>query len=394
MRGAIYHFHAQDAHDYGLAEAVMIYNLAFWIGKNRASGKHYHDGRTWTYNSIQAFRKLFPFWTRHQIEHVLKSLEKQGVIRTGNFNETAFDRTRWFAFEDEERFLVPDLDISEESEMEDGIIRNGSRKQPKSYTYNKPDNKPDEKERISAARQGDLGEEPPTLTVPFDAQPFSGDGCSATPKGGVSLPDGKALVGGSETLQSEDMEDEPDFEMDYCSEITLEPGKEKEDRGRAVRIYTYKAKHEFQHDGHRNAWLTALYSRLFLGYSGMGEGYARDRIGFMGKIANDMKRITGAPPGLKIVNRLFDLYEQPHVVASMRAEGKDLMAWLMGSPAGVQRRRKENQEKTKKAVEKLAQDTKSVAGSSTLVYSDWEKEYEEYEKLRKEQAGSTENAPI
>lgn len=95
-----YQFDTDIAALYGVDESIMIANLQFWIRKNEANGKHYHDGRFWTYNSIDAFTKLFPFWTARQIRRILKSLEDKGVIVTGNFNTSAYDRTTWYAFGD------------------------------------------------------------------------------------------------------------------------------------------------------------------------------------------------------------------------------------------------------------------------------------------------------
>lgn len=95
-----YQFDANIAALYGVDESIMIYNLSFWIRKNEANGKHFHDGRFWTYNSIEAFTKLFPFWTARQIRRILKSLEEKGVIVTGNYNTSAYDRTTWYAFAD------------------------------------------------------------------------------------------------------------------------------------------------------------------------------------------------------------------------------------------------------------------------------------------------------
>ena len=95
-----YQFDTDIAALYGVDESIMIANLQFWINKNEANGKHFHDGRFWTYNSIEAFTKLFPFWTARQVRRVLKSLEEKGVIVTGNYNTFAWDRTTWYAFGD------------------------------------------------------------------------------------------------------------------------------------------------------------------------------------------------------------------------------------------------------------------------------------------------------
>lgn len=96
-----YTFNAGHAKKYGVNEAIMLCCFIFWISKNEANGKHFHDGRTWTYNSVAAFEKLFPFWTKKQIRGVLDSLERQGVIMKGNYNEQKYDRTSWYGFTDE-----------------------------------------------------------------------------------------------------------------------------------------------------------------------------------------------------------------------------------------------------------------------------------------------------
>jgi hypothetical protein len=102
-------FDVQTATDYGVDEAIMIQNFIFWIEKNLANGKNHHDGRTWTYNTQQAFTFLFPFWSYKQIRRILDSLVKKDVLVTGNYNKTPFDRTLWYAFKDESGWLnIPD----------------------------------------------------------------------------------------------------------------------------------------------------------------------------------------------------------------------------------------------------------------------------------------------
>ena len=64
----VYSFDSRIAELYGVDEAVFIHNLYYWLMKNEANGRHYYDGKSWTYNSLQAFAKLFPFWSRRQIE--------------------------------------------------------------------------------------------------------------------------------------------------------------------------------------------------------------------------------------------------------------------------------------------------------------------------------------
>lgn len=93
-------FNVEHATAYGLREAILIRNMHFWIGHNHANGKHQHDGRTWTYNSVKAFESLFPYLTSKQIRSGIEALVDAGVLLRGNYNNTPTDRTSWFAFSD------------------------------------------------------------------------------------------------------------------------------------------------------------------------------------------------------------------------------------------------------------------------------------------------------
>ena len=48
---------------------------------------------------------IFPYWTYAQIRRIIKSLIKQNVIMTSNFNKHLWDRTTWYALVDEEHML-------------------------------------------------------------------------------------------------------------------------------------------------------------------------------------------------------------------------------------------------------------------------------------------------
>lgn len=90
-------FDVEIAKEYGVNCAVILQHLYFWIAKNKANDRNFHDGRYWTYNSIKAFSDLFPYMTDKQIRNALKSLEETGLVLTGNYNSSAYDRTKWYA---------------------------------------------------------------------------------------------------------------------------------------------------------------------------------------------------------------------------------------------------------------------------------------------------------
>lgn len=99
--GFEHHFKVRDAKRYGITEAILLYNLRFWIAKHKACGKHFYKGRTWTYNSYKAFVKLFHYLSESQIKRGLASLVKQEAILKDNFNKMRYDRTNWYALTDE-----------------------------------------------------------------------------------------------------------------------------------------------------------------------------------------------------------------------------------------------------------------------------------------------------
>lgn len=103
-------FDTQHAVLYGIEEAIFINHFQFWVAKNKANERHQKDGKTWTYNTIKAFSELFPYFTEKQARRVLESLRSKGVLITGHFNN-GYDRTLWYAFADEAKFLEGQMDL-------------------------------------------------------------------------------------------------------------------------------------------------------------------------------------------------------------------------------------------------------------------------------------------
>lgn len=121
-------FNTNIAKEYDLDIATILNNFKFWTLVNLANKRHIHDGLCWTFNSIPAFCEIFPYWTRHQIEHLLKEIMKLGLVVSGNYNSHKYDRTRWYALTAKAYQLFPELQqehfieslfdtISEKTEM-------------------------------------------------------------------------------------------------------------------------------------------------------------------------------------------------------------------------------------------------------------------------------------
>lgn len=92
-----HNFDTDIAQKYGVLEAILLNNIYFWIEKNRANNVNYYDDNYWTYNSIKALSKLFPYVSEKKISYALKHLVEEGILITGNYNKSAYDRTLWYA---------------------------------------------------------------------------------------------------------------------------------------------------------------------------------------------------------------------------------------------------------------------------------------------------------
>lgn len=80
----------------GTNAALILENISYWCEHNAANNTNLHDGHYWTYNSTKAFGELFPYMTINVIRTALKKLKDNGLILTGNFNKSAYDRTTWY----------------------------------------------------------------------------------------------------------------------------------------------------------------------------------------------------------------------------------------------------------------------------------------------------------
>lgn len=93
-----HHFNVELATRFGVEKAVIIHNLYFWINHNAKNKKHIYDESVWTFNSSTALAKLFPYIKERTISRYMLELENDGIIKTGNYNNNTFDKTKWYSF--------------------------------------------------------------------------------------------------------------------------------------------------------------------------------------------------------------------------------------------------------------------------------------------------------
>ncbi len=82
----------------GFNESLVLLQLEFLI----SISDHVIDGRVWTYQAYQDLKdRYFPWWSIATISRTMKSLEEKGLIVSGNFNRAGFDRTQWYALNED-----------------------------------------------------------------------------------------------------------------------------------------------------------------------------------------------------------------------------------------------------------------------------------------------------
>ena len=116
------HFFADEvALEVGVNGAIMLNHLHYWVKKNADNEMNYHDGYYWTYNSIAAYKKQFPFWSERTIYRILRELEVNGYVKTGNYNQSAYDRTKWYALTEKSAKLLKSTIDQEYKNSQDNV---------------------------------------------------------------------------------------------------------------------------------------------------------------------------------------------------------------------------------------------------------------------------------
>lgn len=113
------------AQELGIEEAIFIDEIHHQIKKNKNNERNLHEGRYWTYNSLNAYVKTFPYLNAGKIKRIINNLVDKGILMKGNFNTNQYDRTCWYTFTDYGLSIVQKCYI-DELKMTNGRVENGS----------------------------------------------------------------------------------------------------------------------------------------------------------------------------------------------------------------------------------------------------------------------------
>ena len=90
-------FIVEEAVEYGVEKAILLQHIRFWCNQNKNKDTHYHDGKVWMYQSVSDMRKHYPYWSGQKIGRLLRDMESNRLIISGNFNKIGYDQTKWYS---------------------------------------------------------------------------------------------------------------------------------------------------------------------------------------------------------------------------------------------------------------------------------------------------------
>jgi hypothetical protein len=83
----------------GLNQAMILQQVHYWLELNKKNKINFHEGKHWTYNTINEWQEEFPFWSKETIKRAFNKLRDLGIIQVGNFNVYKMDRTLWYTID-------------------------------------------------------------------------------------------------------------------------------------------------------------------------------------------------------------------------------------------------------------------------------------------------------
>lgn len=103
----------------GLTEAIIFAQIDYWLKRS----KNKREGRTWVYNTYEAWAEQLPFCER-TIRRAIYNLEDMGVLITGNFNTYKGNHTKWYTIEYTHKLLkTSEEDRTIRPEQSDNLSR-------------------------------------------------------------------------------------------------------------------------------------------------------------------------------------------------------------------------------------------------------------------------------
>lgn len=99
-------FSAEAADVLGPDKAIVLQYFYYWQNANKDNPRMRIDGRVWSYGSVRDINKTLTYYNAKRIQSIITLLEEKGYILSGNYNMTAYDRTKWYTLTDKALVLL------------------------------------------------------------------------------------------------------------------------------------------------------------------------------------------------------------------------------------------------------------------------------------------------
>jgi len=80
-----------------IEKAILLGRVWLFVDHNRLTEKHFYDNKFWMYDSSTKLSEVYPYMESRSIRRWFKSLEEEGWLISGNFNQRKNDLTKWYA---------------------------------------------------------------------------------------------------------------------------------------------------------------------------------------------------------------------------------------------------------------------------------------------------------
>lgn len=90
-------YDAEEAFYIGLNEALFLGQLRYWLERS----ENIRNGHKWVYNTYEGWHKQLPYLSISTLRRAINNLEEKEIIITGNYNKKAYDKTKWYALNEE-----------------------------------------------------------------------------------------------------------------------------------------------------------------------------------------------------------------------------------------------------------------------------------------------------
>ncbi|HHI2551383.1 TPA: DnaT-like ssDNA-binding domain-containing protein [Klebsiella aerogenes] len=97
----------------GLNEAILLQQLNYWL-KEPSSGID-HDGFHWVYNTLEGWKKQFPFMSESTIKRGFTSLKRMGIVRIEQLSQNKHDKTNYYSIIHESPYLSDEVKLTSSS---------------------------------------------------------------------------------------------------------------------------------------------------------------------------------------------------------------------------------------------------------------------------------------